>query len=425
MKSVSGPRTTRSLRTVAAIALAAVLVPLPAFAGDNPSIPSPDSAGPAYAVRALAATVAQPRAGAGLTLAGGCTKAAAPGVEVCLAVDTTKRSSKAGADRRTAAAVPQWCQELGDTGNTHMLRTEACTVSPGTLTVRRTQGGITRVTGLMRFTVYQHTTTSVTSPVWTHQVTVTADFVSGDAKGTEVRGVADCSGECADDSQSFPLATLSAAGASVSGESSFEWPVEFDEHGTATPWWTLSFRAPPVASPHPLEVPTAARVRCDNALPGVSSPGCVFPASVPVITWYSSALPAYGRHIMEAQASGLPGSPGSGRPLHRLTNPTFQELNRTTSCPSSLPRPSGKSCDEYPFASTYEGGHTGGATGGRTFEWCDIADSETHRIGRTGPGFSACMIDEEENSGAGRELNTLLYIPYRVLDNDPFHVEIQ
>ncbi|ONI75839.1 hypothetical protein BWI15_08490 [Kribbella sp. ALI-6-A] len=412
------------MRTVAAIALAAVLAPLPAFAGDDPSIRSTDSAGTAYAVHSRAATVAQPRAGARLTSTGGCADATAPGVEVCLAVDTAKRSSKAGADRRAAAAVPQWCQQLG-TGATSMLRTEACTVSPGTLTVRRTQSGVTRVTGLMRFTVYQHTTTSVTSPVWTHQVTVTADFVSGDAKGTEVRGVADCSGECADHSQSFPLATLSASGASVSGESSFEWPVEFDERGTATPWWTLSFRAPPIAEPHPLDVPTAAEVRCDNELPGVSSPGCVFAASVPVITWYSSALPAYGRHIKEAQASGLPGSPGSGRPLHRLTNPAFQEVNRATSCPSSLPRPSDKSCDEYPFASTYEGGYTGGGTGGRTFEWCEIADSDTHRIGRTGPGFSACMIDEEENSGAGRELNTLLYIPYRVLDNDPFHVEIQ
>lgn len=420
MKPVSGPRTVRSVRTVAVIALAAVLAPLPAFAGDTPST---DSADPAYAVQAGTAIAAQPRVAA--SLAGGCTKGAEPGVQVCLAVDAAKRSSVTGADRRAATALPQWCQELAGTGETHMLRTEACTVSPGTLTVRRTQNGVTRVTGLMRFTVYQHTSTSVTSPVWTHDVTVTADFVSGDAKGTEVRGVADCSGECADHSQSFPLATLSAAGASVSGESSFEWPVEFDERGTATPWWTLSFRAPPVAVPHPLEVPTAAEVRCDNELPGVVTPGCVFAASVPVITWYSSALPAYARHIQEAQASGLPGSPSSGRPLHRLTNPAFQEVNRATSCPSSLPRPSGKSCDEYPFASTYEGGHTGGGTGGRTFEWCDIADSETHRIGRTGPGFSACMIDEEENSGAGRELNTLLYIPYRVLDNDPFNVEIQ
>lgn len=35
------------------------------------------------------------------------------------------------------------------------------------------------------------------------------------------------------------------------------------------------------------------------------------------------------------------------------------------------------------------------------------------------------MIDEEENSGAGRDLNTILYVPYRVIDNDAFHVEIQ
>ncbi|WP_443072931.1 NucA/NucB deoxyribonuclease domain-containing protein [Streptomyces sp. NBC_01451] len=30
-------------------------------------------------------------------------------------------------------------------------------------------------------------------------------------------------------------------------------------------------------------------------------------------------------------------------------------------CPSSLPRPEGKQCDEYPFASTWEGAKTSGS----------------------------------------------------------------
>ncbi|WP_443045643.1 NucA/NucB deoxyribonuclease domain-containing protein [Streptomyces sp. HUCO-GS316] len=36
----------------------------------------------------------------------------------------------------------------------------------------------------------------------------------------------------------------------------------------------------------------------------------------------------------------------------RLTNAAKRDDNRELASPSSLPRPEGKSCDEYPFAST-------------------------------------------------------------------------
>ena len=58
--------------------------------------------------------------------------------------------------------------------------------------------------------------------------------------------------------------------------------------------------------------------------------------------------------MRDAQASGRPGAPG-GTPLRRLVNPDLQERNGRTACPGRYTRPSGKSCDEYPFASTREG----------------------------------------------------------------------
>jgi hypothetical protein len=108
-------------------------------------------------------------------------------------------------------------------------------------------------------------------------------------------------------------------------------------------------------------------------------------------------------------------------PLHRLTNESLRDQNRRTACKQSFPRPTGKTCDEYPFASTHEGAFTGGGTG-RTFFACGITAYPT---GITGPtGFSACMIDGTENSSAGASLNSVLYSPNRYLDGDGFWVGI-
>lgn len=81
----------------------------------------------------------------------------------------------------------------------------------------------------------------------------------------------------------------------------------------------------------------------------------------------------------------------------------------------------GESCDEYPFASTYEGASTGGGTA-RTFSWCQITLTNPPS---TGPvGCSVCMIDNAQKTYAGSVLNSVLYVPMRVIDNDPFYVDI-
>ncbi|WP_448062764.1 NucA/NucB deoxyribonuclease domain-containing protein [Cellulomonas hominis] len=113
--------------------------------------------------------------------------------------------------------------------------------------------------------------------------------------------------------------------------------------------------------------------------------------------------------------------PGSGwiTPIHRLVNPTLQNLNRTTACLASFPRPNLKTCDEYPFASTWEGAYTGGDTP-RTQPWCQITLAGPPSTGPT--GFSVCMIDGSENSSAGSVMNSYLFVPARVIDGDAFYI---
>ncbi len=73
--------------------------------------------------------------------------------------------------------------------------------------------------------------------------------------------------------------------------------------------------------------------------------------NLPVLVIESQRMPYIAAHIRDAQAAGYPSV------LRRLKNKTQSERNRDAACAElPSPRPSGMQCDEYPFASTYEGG---------------------------------------------------------------------
>jgi len=142
---------------------------------------------------------------------------------------------------------------------------------------------------------------------------------------------------------------------------------------------------------------------------------------MPHLVYNSAELPEFSAHVIAAQASGLPGGTPS-TPLARTTSATIRAANRDTACPGSLVRPPSKSCDEYPFASTYQGASLsfGGA---RTFDWCSIPPTGGPPSGPN--GYSVCMIDGYENSLAGSQLNAYLYRPDRVLDGTQFVVSFE
>ncbi|MBB6079473.1 NucA/NucB deoxyribonuclease domain-containing protein [Streptomyces paradoxus] len=96
----------------------------------------------------------------------------------------------------------------------------------------------------------------------------------------------------------------------------------------------------------------------------------------------------------------IPGRYGTTNFLTRLTERRKIDQNREKACPSSLVRPPGKSCDEYPFAGTWQGAkHSGGE-------------------------FSCCMINARQNTDAGKELKGF-YTYSRVLEGDRFLVRIR
>ncbi|GAA2640327.1 NucA/NucB deoxyribonuclease domain-containing protein [Streptomyces axinellae] len=94
---------------------------------------------------------------------------------------------------------------------------------------------------------------------------------------------------------------------------------------------------------------------CDNVLNRVTA-GCVFPKHIPTMTSMKK-LPALADNIRRIQKEGPHhyGLKSGGNPLSRTVNAKIRLANRNIACPKSRPRPTGKSCDEYPFASTNQG----------------------------------------------------------------------
>ena len=138
------------------------------------------------------------------------------------------------------------------------------------------------------------------------------------------------------------------------------------------------------------------RARCDTIGRGQR---CVWADFNPTMVFSAARLPEIAAHITRAQAAGRPGGRASGRPLERLTGPEVNR-NRRASCPRRLvrafrrQRPDG-SCDEYPFASSLQGGS----------------------------GSSVANVAQRENYSQGGQLG-VFYDRERILANDAYWVAI-
>jgi hypothetical protein len=129
-------------------------------------------------------------------------------------------------------------------------------------------------------------------------------------------------------------------------------------------------------------------IRCDKGVAKAGSNGCVFPqaAAVYLLRLADGSVKEAAQHIVEAQAAGSPGggftlaqgkravAGASGAALRRAKSEAIQGLNRDASCGAkdssliNVRQPLNQSascaanqqpcsCDEYPFASTWDGGN--------------------------------------------------------------------
>ena len=142
----------------------------------------------------------------------------------------------------------------------------------------------------------------------------------------------------------------------------------------------------------------SATYRCDNFY-GTS--GCAYPDAPTGVSMINQPRIAEGIRKLRTHG-GRYGDPNGGKPLHWMINAKQKAKNRTAVCPKTAPtadKNAGRtSCDEYPFASTKEGG-TKLPANQRTITW----------------------VNKAENDSQGATI-TNWRRAYHVMDNDPFYV---
>ncbi|MFI6485513.1 NucA/NucB deoxyribonuclease domain-containing protein [Nonomuraea sp. NPDC050663] len=237
--------------------------------------------------------------------------------------------------------------------------------------------------------------TKVNSSTFTARMTVEVVGTPGIPPGSAAIFTADCDSPCASGGEvTGPLIT----GAQFSGDFTFR-------DGTATRHTSeIEVTVIPVVPEADGQTPGRGilnvTVRCDDEFASSMFPGCVITTFLPTMTSMTQ-LEQIAINIRKIQARGGYGVPGV-HPLHREADEATQKRNREQACNRRVTgdRPPGMSCDEYPFATTQEGGHN---------------------LPKEARGWS-WVPEHEQNSQGG--LVTGFYKQNRVLDGDPFYVKV-
>lgn len=214
--------------------------------------------------------------------------------------------------------------------------------------------------GFVSFTATHDLQLSARSLDYKEQVTISQVVTKLRARGAGIVLGDRCGNTCTPVGNDFPVGEVLRNG--LHGTLTFHDSVgRGDEEGLRNMYtWILRPVADPVAT---ITLVTPLFYRCDDMLAGNNPlrrafpPGCVFPQYTPVLTTMVqlSHIAANIRRIQNR--GGHYGRMGDGHPLHRITDASQIAANRDVLCPRRLHRPSGKECDEYPFASTREGGN--------------------------------------------------------------------
>ncbi|MGY0055087.1 hypothetical protein ACWY4P_00590 [Streptomyces sp. LZ34] len=185
-----------------------------------------------------------------------------------------------------------------------------------------------------------------------------------------------------------------------------------------------------------------AEVRCDNKISVADKAGCVVPWYTPTLQIPRSQYGSSADMLEWAQnnLSGHWGLRGTGQPLHRLKNSSQQASNRQAICGTSKftkdPNVQDDTCDEFPFAGTYESGALNGVDHGKDCAQVTAVRADTSgnlavdwpTVTPTGTvsGSEKCVrghIPGALNSDVGSAYG--VFVKDKLLaDNDPFWLRI-
>ncbi|HEX6686274.1 MAG TPA: hypothetical protein VF062_26115 [Candidatus Limnocylindrales bacterium] len=340
-------------------------------------------------------------------------------------VRTTPRQPDLGGNGGRASVAADICG-----GRSTKSRIGACIVVDGTVVVFLVPNGA--IVGFIEYTISGLTTLNHHFLDWATSFHYQARFVSGSTAGavvmdTFVYAEPVCITSCSVTSSgliggsALPGFRHSATAYYVSPLNGLKWNAQGGwKFYFANPFWFNKNTSPDITTPGPH--------RCDDALPGRPS-GCVYDSIRPLHDIPAPRYPTYARHIQLAVHYY-----GMTDVLMRTQSSTIQDANRGVACPPGHPQPLPRenySCDEYPFASTYNGAASAPDHGRNIFIFnfqtnymfnCNASWLPRRMLGDRA-GYSVCMIPLWENTLGGSDLGNFYYTS-RVLDGDEFQVRV-
>lgn len=224
--------------------------------------------------------------------------------------------------------------------------------------VIRVVNGRPVIEGTADFNAKHQMTLKANSANWSEKFTVSKAKTTGKGKGVRVN-IGATSGGGTKATVKFPQGrTLDSAGnGTVSYKSAAIAPKKIKPKAKTTYKYTFTKAG---YSPGGVSY-ASATYRCDNYYGSTRTnrSGCAFPEAPTAVSMVGLARIDEGIRKLRARG-GHYGDPNGGKPLHWMTDKTQEGKNRAAVCPRSAPadmkRVGRTSCDEYPFASTREGG---------------------------------------------------------------------
>lgn len=249
--------------------------------------------------------------------------------------------------------------------------------------------------GFLSFTTTHDLQLNARSLDYKEQVTISQVVTKLRAIGARIALASSCGGTCTPVGNNFPVGDVMQNG--LHGTLTFHDSVgRGDEEGLRNMYTWLVL---PVADPEAtITQVTPLFYRCDDDLRGFAGPGCVFPEATPAFLVSRAVYGASAAMIQWAQ-DHLSAHWGDyalgGKPLTRLANTEYKKDNRRIICQrawKAFPRwtaDNGKiavkdSCDEFPFASTYQSGAMVDGQPDKSFSGAQCAQVEAVKTADSG-----------------------------------------
>ncbi len=288
----------------------------------------------------------------------------------CITLMSPPQGKKAAENMRAQAAdVPLPANECtGDEdGSWYATRTMQCQIDPNVKYTYFDSDG--KIAGTALFATAQQMNLSTTSLQWSETDQLVMLKSTGDLPPLTITWTTKCAPTCSTGSTTLWTKQPISVGQRLEKTYTIsDTPTTTYDYLDVT--YELDIDAPNADQLTP-PISWDSEVRCDDKLSIANTSGCVVPWTTPTLFVSRAEYGSSADMIEWAQQnlSGHWGLKGTGAPLHRLQNVKQRDANRQALCGSSKfakdPAITDDSCDEFPFAGTYESGALNGVDHGK------------------------------------------------------------